>query len=434
MGPREPRRRQPWRRNASFTFMALLAASWAPGPRAEPGTKAPALAPRGSSSLEPAVAQASARAEADAAPAGLALPRSAVVYSTSLETKVFRHASHAGAAPCAFCHPAAASSARSIDWLGATPAACLGCHRAGEPQVAPARLPPPWPPPSPPGAPTLKFSHKLHVGQGLACGACHSAESLDSPVRAAGLPLMADCLRCHDGKRASAACGACHPTLPDGRLKTDFPSGKLLPSGVWEGDAAHDAEFRTTHGPAARDGRRCETCHTRSFCTSCHSEGVVRPGFLHPANYLDLHAMEARRNIPDCSACHRTQSFCVGCHQRLGVGPDAPGGQRGLPAANPFGTGTGIKTFHPPGWAEARANASASPHALEARRNILGCASCHREESCLACHSTDPSRAAQIDPHGPGFAGSARCRALASRNQRACLKCHMLGAAALSCL
>jgi hypothetical protein len=66
-------------------------------------------------------------------------------------------------------------------------------------------------------------------------------------------------------------------------------------------------------------------------------------------------------------------------------------------------------------------------------RNIRTCVSCHREESCLACHSTDPARGPVFSPHGPNFGATARCRFLAARNRRSCLKCHALGAAELEC-
>jgi hypothetical protein len=76
---------------------------------------------------------------------------------------------------------------------------------------------------------------------------------------------------------------------------------------------------------------------------------------------------------------------------------------------------------------------SPSSHSFQARRNIRACASCHREESCLECHSTDMSRTANVNPHGIGFADSMRCQALSARNRRACLKCHTLGSPELEC-
>jgi hypothetical protein len=188
---------------------------------------------------------------------------------------------------------------------------------------------------------------------------------------------------------------------------------------------------------AGRDEGYCLSCHRRNECVDCHG-GVVRPPDIHPSDYVSLHPVDARRNTPDCSSCHRLQSFCVGCHQRSGVAADPEGGLLGQRANNPFGTGTGVKQFHPPGWArDASGQVISTPrpasHSLQAKRNIRACASCHREESCLTCHSTDPSHGPVFSPHGPGFAATARCRFLAARNRRACLKCHAVGAAELSC-
>jgi hypothetical protein len=249
---------------------------------------------------------------------------------------------------------------------------------------------------------------------------------------------MSLCLACHDGKQASGRCSACHPTLSDGRLRTSFPSGKLVPSGSLTGFDAHTGAFRSDHRVAGRNERACATCHKQSECTDCHAAGVVRPAEIHPSDYASLHAVDARRNVPDCASCHRNQSFCLGCHQRLGVGADPEGGQPGRQPNNPFGTGTAVKHFHPPGWIRDATGAvltapSPASHGFAAKRNLRACVSCHREESCLACHSADLSRSIGINPHGVGFAASGRCRALASRNQRACVKCHTPGAPELGC-
>jgi hypothetical protein len=85
-------------------------------------------------------------------------------------------------------------------------------------------------------------------------------------------------------------------------------------------------------------------------------------------------------------------------------------------------TGTSGR-FHPPGWAAAGARGP-DHHATEAQKNIRACSSCHREDFCLECHTAEPMRMG-ISPHGPGWRNSSRCRALASKNQRVCLRCHI---------
>lgn len=368
----------------------------------------------------------------------------------------FDHARHARkGVTCARCHDAAAASLSAKDNLLPGEQVCRDCHATGD-GVEQARqaLPPP----------NLKFNHKLHLQRGMACALCHagvedatapaatggatskakatvapgSATLATSGVASAHLPRMALCLGCHDGRQATARCGACHPTTPDGRLRTAFPSGLLIPSGSLRGMDAHTSSFRTQHKAAARDERYCATCHKQTECTECHGAGVIRPADFHPVDYATLHAMDARRNIPNCSSCHRNQTFCLGCHQRLGVAADTEGGRPGRQPDNPFGTGTAVKRFHPPGWVRDEAGvvlSSPTPasHSVQARRNLRVCVSCHREESCLTCHSADPTRSMGVSPHPPGFARSAACGAMARRNTRACLKCHAPGASALSC-
>jgi c(7)-type cytochrome triheme protein len=399
---------------------------------------------------------------------------SPLIYPAETVPIAFDHLQHARlGATCEGCHQSALTSTSAADNLIPREAACRTCHKIDRDQPAKAvaqgqgaarcdachvdgATGAKWTP----GAnatveparvvlarPNLKFNHKLHAARGIACALCHaSADMQQAPVTRADLPTMATCLGCHDGKQATARCSACHLTEPDGRLRTKLVSvatmaaggtGPLVPSGSLRGIDAHGPTFRRDHAIAGRDESYCLSCHRRSECIDCHG-GVVKPPDIHPSDYVSLHAVDARRNTPDCSACHRTQSFCVGCHQRTGVAPDPEGGVLGRRANNPFGGGTGLKTFHPPGWARDAAGAvistpRANSHSLAAKRNIRACVSCHREESCLDCHSADPNRGPTFSPHGPGFAGTARCRFLAARNKRACLKCHAVGTMELTC-
>jgi Cytochrome c7 and related cytochrome c len=387
---------------------------------------------------------------------------SGVVYPPSELPLIFDHARHAQRGiGCERCHAEATRSMVAKDNLLPGEKACRVCHaidrheptKTVAPRQPPARCdachpsftgigtsgePNPQPARMTAAIPELKFNHKLHFERGISCEACHAGVEDVGLATGSELPRMASCLGCHDGQRATARCVSCHPTLPDGRLRTKFPSGVLAPSGSLHGIDAHTASFRTEHQIAGRDQRYCANCHKQSECTECHAAGVIRPVDFHPVDYATLHAVDAQRNTPNCSSCHRNQTFCLGCHQRLGVAPDAEGGQAGRQPSNPFGTGTGVKRFHPPGWVRDDAGIvlsipTSASHSVQARRNLRTCVSCHREESCLGCHSADPTRSMGISPHPAGFGGSAACRALSSRNTRACLKCHAPGASALTC-
>jgi hypothetical protein len=405
-------------------------------------------------------------------PPASALPSALIFPAQSIPLR-FDHARHLKlGARCETCHVAAASSTSVGDNLIPAEAACRACHEIDRAQPAKAVAPGApaarcdachvsesgepgvgWMPrgatyQEPPrvrlARPNLKFNHRLHVARGVGCELCHANVAMQGLATRADLPRMSLCLGCHDGKQATSRCGACHLTEPDGRLKTNLASaataalgatGKLVPSGVLRGLDAHGPAFARDHAQAGRDERYCLSCHKKTECVDCHG-GTVRPFDIHPSDYVSLHGVDARRNTPDCSSCHRAQSFCVGCHQRSGVAADPEGGERGRQPRNPFGTGTQLKRFHPPGWVQGDGSGVAGPssgHANQARRNVRSCVSCHREQSCLDCHSTDLTRGAGVSPHGPNFGSTARCRALSSRNKRACLKCHAPGAPEIDC-
>jgi hypothetical protein len=207
-------------------------------------------------------------------------------------------------------------------------------------------------------------------------------------------------------------------------MRTAFGTAALAPSGQG-GLAAHGPDFATRHAAeAAAAPRSCRSCHSEESCADCHA-GVVKPFDFHPGDYLAIHPIDARRGTPDCTTCHRQQSFCVGCHSRAGVAAGTGASEYESASAG----GQGERRFHPRGWVETLDDGGLSRargprhHAFEAQRNLRQCASCHRESFCLTCHSAQPG-AARIDPHPAGWVGSRRCEALRQRNPRLCLRCH----------
>jgi len=81
----------------------------------------------------------------------------------------------------------------------------------------------------------------------------------------------------------------------------------------------HVVTFREfDHGPeAATNSRRCATCHTADYCTSCHRQT--------PRSHRPLvefrnggHGTQALLELRSCVTCHRVDLDCTtsGCHTR----------------------------------------------------------------------------------------------------------------------
>lgn len=352
---------------------------------------------------------------------------SSAVYPPSSSKIRFAHKAHTRV-ECAHCHGAVSRSVSPADRNLPGEAACRKCHvqtrrsdavklskRPGcafchtgyVGQGSPARPQHP--------APNLRFNHQLHLRRGATCAACHGTAA--DPR----LPSMKTCRGCHKQKRAPLRCVVCHKAGKDGRLITRFSSGKLIPRGTLQGDL-HGPLFSRKHGAVARGKKRyCNSCHQPRACLKCHA-GSLRPMSIHSGDYTHRHALDARRDQPRCSSCHRSQTFCLGCHQRLGVGTETrSSGFRPRTAAR----------FHP----KAFTSISRGPghHSHSARRNIRTCSSCHREKTCVRCHGTRTRGRGGFSPHGAGWRGSPRCRSLAARNHRACLKCHAPGDRKIAC-
>ena len=100
--------------------------------------------------------------------------------------------------------------------------------------------------------------------------------------------------------RPRAACETCHPPgrgqgdpHPD-----DVRSGALLPP-RWLHNAEHTPDFIERHKlVAADDSQFCANCHKEDYCTDCH-DGRVRPRSVHPNDYVNMHAIEARMDRND---------------------------------------------------------------------------------------------------------------------------------------
>jgi c(7)-type cytochrome triheme protein len=364
--------------------------------------------------------------------------RNEAVYPPQYIPINFSHEVHVKDVECEACHENATKSIRVGDHLipehhdqcdschdieGAAkgqkvdpPAACESCHRGYVAKQTPPKS-------SFPRA-NLIFNHAIHKEKKIGCETCHNS-SVSGTMSDVGLatryqlPKMDTCLQCHDGKTAPAECTTCHVSDGTGRLAQAFPSGNLRPQ---QGDPFgldHGPRFEFGHGTRAKlDRAACMECHTEGSCMQCH-DSLSKPLSVHPNDYLTLHPIQARMDSLRCEGCHRFQSFCAACHERVGIGMDS---DPSLRARN-------VRVH--PNYAEW-VNAPGGPnhHAVAASRDIKACMACHREDSCIGCHATTAilPGSRNVNPHPDAFAkdkgGAAYCSSLMSRDGRACLKCH----------
>lgn len=275
--------------------------------------------------------------------------------------------------------------------------------------------------------PNLRFDHALHVTRNIGCAQCHGAvENLELATRDQ-LPRMRGCFNCHQAPspaagKARSDCRNCHLTDPSGLIKVSFNAGTLSPPS-WLHDAAHGPDWIERHKLiAGNDSRFCANCHSEKYCADCH-DGRVRPRRIHPNDWLDMHPVAARENQQKCTSCHREQSFCLTCHQRVGV-----------TMSGPFADASNRGRFHPPKSEWTDGPRTPRHHAWEAERNISACVSCHVERDCAICHATAgaggrgtgiaPAGGGQgTDPHPVGF--QSRCASALRQNARPCLVCHL---------
>ncbi len=350
----------------------------------------------------------------------LGQPRSAIMYPEERIALKMNHSLPAHRAlPCTRCHAQAAQSRVASDLLVPHEDSCLPCHaeqiaranpsaeRCGichdgygpsnSMQAAASSFP----------TARLRFSHATHVSQGVACVSCHVGVQDTTIATRANMPTMRDCLQCHGGASPTAptACRTCHLTEPDGVIRTHYPEGNMNPP-TWLHGMHHDADWIVRHRWVGADqGSECANCHRESECAACH-DARIRPRSVHPNDFLTIHPQAARRDEPRCVTCHTIQTFCAECHARLGVSTiSAP-------------TVRATARFHPP---EAVWSRGPVQHAMEARRSMSSCVSCHAERDCVACHGAR-GIGGGLSPHPPNFA--AQCASLLRDNPRACRTCH----------
>jgi hypothetical protein len=203
-----------------------------------------------------------------------------------------------------------------------------GCHPRGTIDT-PVSLPSasavasPNPAASPSGsAPAVNFSHARHARVPL-CIDCH-AQVVHRSVP--GKPYldpttMAYCLRCHDGKQASGACGTCHK--PARAARGACTACHSLAS--WASTFSHTVPLGPQHETVV-----CEKCHSKATnavmglpagCVACHAKPHKDVKSVLCANcHVPTHWKPStfRHSKTRCSTCHTRphadRGDCLRCH------------------------------------------------------------------------------------------------------------------------
>lgn len=329
----------------------------------------------------------------------------------AFETHHYNHALHLGpevGLTCDFCH---ISVRESVDDTGKhTPPmkTCLKCHQEwfNEDECAKCHIVPEAE--VPPVATSLHFSHKQHLGiPGMeeSCEVCHNTNRTSTTQSDRNLPVMQACLNCHyhEQQYQNLVCDNCHKDMRSIDLR---PQSRFSHEGDFLRDHQHYTWSQT---------KTCAQCHSQGDCMECHADqsdelaanmklhGRTDRQFIHSADYLSRHHIEARNDPALCITCHRP-SYCEQCHQQHGISDIIEENQA---RTSP----------HPDGFTDED---SPNFHGRIARREIHTCASCHdqgMDSICIECHATYTEN---YNPHPRGWTSDKD-----KFRDRPCLYCHI---------
>ena len=210
----------------------------------------------------------------------------------------------------------------------------------------------------------------------------------------------------------------------------------------------HDADWVRGHRLLAnKGGGNCAQCHDQAFCLDCHQGGGIdvklstmnyQRDYIpksHRTNWLEIHPIKALDNPQTCTRCHENQTYCIQCHSKFrqtnlqflshrrqfsdiklsNVGP-----QHAIFIQNGAYNTALCQTCHPGGLVPT--HTWSSDHAIEARRNLQSCQTCHSDgDVCMTCHSARTGL--RVNPHPRNWnsiSGNLRSKS----NGRTCRQCH----------
>ncbi|WP_343213549.1 cytochrome C [Geobacter grbiciae] len=204
----------------------------------------------------------------------------------------------------------------------------------------------------------------------------------------------------------------------------------------------HDSDWVRGHRLVAqKPGRNCNDCHDQAFCLDCHTGGGIdtspsnqtfRRDYKpksHRSDFIEIHPIKAMDNPQSCTRCHSEQKFCIECHERFRSNDlQFQSHRRQFSAIQLSNVGpkhegfsaTQCQSCHPGGMLPT--HKWSADHAVEARRNLQACQTCHNEgDVCMKCHSARTGL--KVSPH-PRNWDSVKGNYRDKSNGRSCVKCH----------
>jgi hypothetical protein len=244
----------------------------------------------------------------------------------------------------------------------------------------------------------VRFSHRVHLSEGMQCVQCHTRITSSKVSAQNDLPTGEACDGCHGDQHPQTAetsrhCADCHPHVQELRVTAtssisaptlEFSHAAHLDRGAacsdCHGDFSEVGLATIRHLPREAD---CMSCHdgkqASQRCSTCHPSGsdgrlltaigddpvadALIPrgssawGAEHDLAFVQDHAGVAKSNPELCATCH-DESSCQDCH----AGPIRP---LRLHAAD-----------------------YVNGHAVDARAATQDCSSCHSlQVDCRGCHT-----------------------------------------------
>ena len=361
----------------------------------------------------------------------------------------FDHAKHAKLFPsCTSCHAGAAQAGRAL-WPDS--GGCASCHDGRiQKRVA-------WQVPESLRT-NLRFDHLVHLAKSQAplrpaaaaaasCLDCHTAAG--AAWMAVQPPVVARCFSCHklgpDHLAApDTACATCHLPLNRATRLTradiaaiDTPPSHRVPAFMAAGNVGHGALAKVPGGGIAAS---CATCHARDFCLMCHVDAPEQPTVQALAKDERATAIAVRlaappsHAVPDFLERHggrvrAEQRQCATCHTQESCLACHAGTPRVAAALFARSPERGPGAVIVRRPPMSHGARFTEQHAGLASARSATCAGCHVRADCLACHR--PTAASGPGYHPAGFL--ARHPVAAYARETSCNDCHNNGSFCVTC-